>query len=476
MHSKKTVLKKSDIIYHLLKGWRIILLFTVLGFMLGVVAIGAGYIRGEMAKEYKITSSVVVVALNEKDQFSSKTNVPYKTDVDIARDIAEDAKYIIKSQKNMERVIDSLDLKGVSPGMISGNLSLSRYGDTEIIELSLLWRSEREGLQIMDAINKSSDSLLLETMRIGRINVIDQPKASFIVGGNIGITTWFYAALVGFIAGLLFCLIRFVFGATMINSSDLEDIFEIDLLATLPYDKRFAYSKQFPDSDSPISDDLKSLSHMLINRMDRYGYNKIYITSPSRMEGRTCVVANVALYLAQLGKKTLLIDCDLANPQLGAMFFDDLKYEQTLNALYRGDSDKLDAVLHVNGCLDILPVILEKVPENFNDAMLGALADVMKGYDYVLIDAAPVGSDAEVLRLNDISDAALFIVRSDFSTIETIKHSVHRINKSDIPIIGGVFNASSSWKDAFKKTRKYADNLDKAVSKRRKKERRGKQA
>ena len=98
MHSKKTVLKKSDIIYHLLKGWRIILLFTVLGFMLGVVAIGAGYIRGEMAKEYKITSSVVVVALNEKDQFSSKTNVPYKTDVDIARDIAEDAKYIIKSQ------------------------------------------------------------------------------------------------------------------------------------------------------------------------------------------------------------------------------------------------------------------------------------------------------------------------------------------------------------------------------------------
>ena len=468
--NKKTTLKKSDIVYHLLKGWRIILLFTIIGFILGIAFIGAGYIRGEMSKEYKISSSVVIVALNEKDQFSSKTNVPYKTDVDIARDLAEDAKYIIRSEKNMSQVIDMLDLKGVSPGMLSSNLTVSRYGDTEILELSLLWRSEREGLEIMEAINTSSDKQLIETMKIGRINVIDQPRASFIVGGNIGVSTWFYAAIVGFVAGMLFCLIRFIFGATIINSSDVEDVFEIDLLAALPYDKEFAQSKQFPDKNSVISDDLKSLAHMLMNRMEKNGYKRVYMTSTSRKEGRTGIIANVAMYFSQMGKKTLLIDCDLENPQLGTIFADELKYEQTLNALYRGDSDKIDAVMHVNGCLDLLPVILEKVPENFNDAMLGALSDVMEGYDYVLIDAAAVGSDAEVLRLNDIVDAVLFTVRSDFATVDSIKHSVLRLKKSEVTIIGGVFNASSSWKDAFKKPKKYMDNLDKAVSKRRRKE------
>ena len=468
--NKKTTLKKSDIVYHLLKGWRIILLFTIIGFILGIAFIGAGYIRGEMSKEYKISSSVVIVALNEKDQFSSKTNVPYKTDVDIARDLAEDAKYIIRSEKNMSQVIDMLDLKGVSPGMLSSNLTVSRYGDTEILELSLLWRSEREGLEIMEAINTSSDKQLIETMKIGRINVIDQPRASFIVGGNIGVSTWFYAAIVGFVAGMLFCLIRFIFGATIINSSDVEDVFEIDLLAALPYDKEFAQSKQFPDKNSVISDDLKSLAHMLMNRMEKNGYKRVYMTSTSRKEGRTGIIANVAMYLSQMGKKTLLIDCDLENPQLGTIFADELKYEQTLNALYRGDSDKIDAVMHVNGCLDLLPVILEKVPENFNDAMLGALSDVMEGYDYVLIDAAAVGSDAEMLRLNDIVDAVLFTVRSDFATVDSIKHSVLRLEKSEVTIIGGVFNASSTWKDAFKKPKKYMDNLDKAVSKRRRKE------
>ena len=472
--NKKTTLKKSDIVYHLLKGWRIILLFTIIGFILGIAFIGAGYIRGEMSKEYRISSSVVIVALNEKDQFSSKTNVPYKTDVDIARDLTEDAMYILKSEKNMSQVIDMLDLKGVSAGMLSNNLSGKRYEDTEMLELSLLWRSEREGLQIMEAINTSSDKLLIETMKIGRINVIDQPRASFIVGGNIGVATWFYAAIVGFVIGMLFCLIRFIFGATLINSSDVEDVFEIDLLAALPYDKEFAQSKQFPDKNSVISDDLKSLAHMLMNRMEKNSYKSLYITSTSRKEGRSGIIANVAMYLSQMGKKTLLIDCDLDNPQLGTIFADELKYEQTLNALYRGDSDKIDAVMHVNGCLDLLPVILEKVPENFNDAMLGALSDVMEGYDYVLIDAAPVGSDAEVLRLNDIVDAALFTIRSDFATIDSIKHSVLRLEKSEVTVIGGVFNASSTWKDAFKKPKKYMDNLDKAVSKRRRKEKKKK--
>ena len=475
MSNKKTQLKKSDIVYHLLKGWRIILLFTVLGLIIGIVVIGAGYIRGEMSKEYRIKSTVVVVALNEKDQFSSNTNFPYKTDVEIARELADDARYIIKSQKNMEMVIENLELRGVAPSTIANNLSVSRYESTEIIELTLTWRSEREGLQIMEEINKSSDTLLLNTMKIGRINVIDEPAASFIVGGNIGITTWIYSALVGLVIGVLFCLIRFIFGATMINSSDMEDVFEMDLLAALPFDPELAHSSvTFPEKDSVIRDDLKSLAHMLINRMDSKNLRKIYITSTSRKEGRTVVVANVALYLSQLGKRTLLIDCDLENPQLGALFADKLEYEQTLNALYRGDSDKIDAVMHVNGCLDLLPVILEKIPENFNDAMLGAMADVMKDYDYVLIDAAPVGIDAEVLRLNDIVDAALFMVRGDFATVDSIKHSVHRLRKSNVKIIGGVFNASSSWKDAFKKTKKYMDNLDKAVSKRQKKEERAK--
>ena len=475
MNDQKTLIKKSDIVYHLLKGWRIILLFTVVGLLIGILLIGAGYVRGEMTKQYKVNASVVVVALDKDNKFSTKTATPYKTDVDIARQLTEDAVYIIKSRKNMQNVIDELDLRGVSPSTISSNLSLGRYGDTEIIEMSLQWRSEREGIAIMDSIIKNSDNMLIDTMKIGRVSVIDQPKASYIVGGNIGISTWIYSAIIGLVAGVLFCLLRFIFGATVINGSDLDEVFGIDLLAALPYDKQYAMSKNIPDDYSPISDDFKSLAHMLVNRMALSNVRRVYITSTEHKEGRTGLIANVAYHLADLGKKTLLIDCDLKNPQLGTVFGRELEYEQTLNALYRGDSDRLDAVLHIKGCLDLLPVILEKAPENFNDAMLGAIEDLMDDYDYVLIDAAPIGADAEVLRLNEITDAVLFVVKSDYATVENIKKAVRRLNKSGIPIIGGVFNASSSWKDAFKRTKKGMDALDKAVKTRRKREKKNKE-
>ena len=122
MGSKKTPLKKSDILYHLLKGWRIIILFTLIGFIAGVSFIAFGYVRGEMTKEYSVSASIAIVAQNEKGQFSADSVYPHKTDVDTARAITEDAVYIIKSHDNLQEVINNLNLRGVSAGTISGNL------------------------------------------------------------------------------------------------------------------------------------------------------------------------------------------------------------------------------------------------------------------------------------------------------------------------------------------------------------------
>ena len=150
--NKKIPLNKSDILYHLIKGWRVIAVSTLVGLIAGVALIGVGYIRGEVTKEYRITSSVAIVALNQNNQFTSRSDNPYKSDVEIARDITETSLYIFKSEKNMQDVIDKLSLKNVKAATLSNNLSLKRYEDTEVIEMTLMWRSEREGLEIMKNI------------------------------------------------------------------------------------------------------------------------------------------------------------------------------------------------------------------------------------------------------------------------------------------------------------------------------------
>lgn len=470
MKNKKIPLKKSDIVYHLLKNWRIILAFTLVGLIGGVSLIGVGYIRGEMTKEYRISTSIAINAINGSGKFTSRSDTPYKTDVDTARDMTETAIYIIKSHSNLSKVIEKAGIKGVTAGTIASNLTLTRYKATEVIDITLLWRSEREGLQIMRTLNEVSDSSLIEIIKLGHVSVINEPSASYIVGASIGVSTWIYATLIGLVLGVIVAILKYLLTATVINASDLENIYGMDLLATLPYDREFARAKLTNrDEDLPIHDDIKSLAHMLINRMEQVDINRIYCTSAAHNEGRTSLIANTAIYLSKLGKKTLLVDCDLKNPRLGSLFNNNLRYEQTLNALYRGDSDKIDAVMHINGCLDLLPVILEKAPENFNDAMLDAIGRIMEDYDYVLIDAAPVGEDAEVLRLNEIADAVLFVVRCDFTPADTISKALLRLDKSGISILGGVFNASNTLKDAFKKTKNLFDNSYGAVLGKRKK-------
>jgi len=470
MDENKKIIKKSDIFYHIVKGWRIIFLFTLIGLVTGVSIIGFSYIRGEMTREYKISTSCVLIAENAKGLYTQDTKEPYKSDIDFARTLTDSAKYIIKSQRNMQAVVDSLGLQNVSASSISRNLSISQYNETEILEFTLLWGTEKEGLQIMQAIIDVSHKTMIETMRIGGLSVVNEPKAGFIVGGNISLSTWIYAALIGLIAGVAFCILRFIFATTVINEIDLEEVFGLDSLGSVPLDVKYAKAKPFSPEEDEVEDDIKSIAHLLINRLEIANVNKFYITSTMHNEGKTRLIADIALQFSLLGKKTLLIDCCFKNPKLGALCTEDLTHEQTINALYRGDSDKIDAIVHINGCLDLLAAELEEKPESFNDAMLAQLAAVMESYDYVMIDAAPIGLDAEVLRLNEITDAAVFVIRCDYTKVEDIKKALFKLGKSDIPIAGGIFNCLVNWKQTILNTPKHLASALKREAKKLKKE------
>ena len=464
---KNTVFKKSDIFYHIVKGWRLIIITTLVGLVAGVSIIGFGYVRGEMTREYRITASVAVVAVNSLGRYSENSKEPYKADIDFARGFTDSAIYIIKSQRNMEAVVDELGLQNVSASDIAHNLSVSRYNDTEIIELTLLWRTEKEGLEIMDAITKVSHKTMIATEKIGGVAVINESRANFIVGGNISLSTWIYAAVAGFVAGVVFCILRFLLATTVINEIDLEEVFSIDSLGSVPLNVSYARAKPLSEEAQAIQDEIKSVTHLLINRLEMAKASKLYITSTDPKEGKSRLIADIALQFSYLGKKTLLIDCNFKNPMLGMLFSENLTYIESLNSLYRGESDKLDAIVHINGCLDLLPTVLEEEPESLNDAMLGQIAAVMDGYDYVLIDAAPVGTDAEVLRLNEIVDTAIYVVKCDATKVEDIKNALFRIAKSGIPIVGGIFNCVVNWRQTLLNTpKRLTASLQKEAKKR----------
>ena len=111
-----------------------------------------------------------------------------------------------------------------------------------------------------------------------------------------------------------------------------------------------------------------------------------YVTSAEEGEGKSTVAANLAVQLSDMEKKVLLVDLNTRNPRLGSMFLHSVDYSRTLNALYKGETDPLAAVISLTGYLDLLPSVLERNAIPMDGQVFDFIRGLEKDYDYVIID------------------------------------------------------------------------------------------
>ena len=473
------VFRVSNVFYYILRGRRLIIIFGVIGLVLGILLSGVSYLRGEMVKEYQITSSIAIIAQTSSGSYASTKNNPDPEDVKLAQEITDSAIYILKSERTLKAAIEKASLEGVSVKDIRDNLQLSQYNETQIIEISLYWRSNTEGVRILEAINDVSGEVLLETLKIGNVSVVNYPSARFIIGGSVSASTWVVGALIGAFIAIFICVLKLFLAPVLTHVKDTERLFGLKALGAVAYDKDFGDSVPFAAEGTKAQKGMVSLAYVLANRMEHAERKKIIFTSSIHDEGKTVLTANVAKQLAATGAKTLIVDCDFKNPILSSMFIGQIPYEKTLNAVYFGDADETDVICHITGCLDLLPVIVSDQPITLNEAMLGVIEKITDNYDFVIFDCAPVGLDAEVIKLRRITDTALLAVKFDYTELESIEEAKKMLFESGIGIIGCAVTSVKTFRDILREaqkisifmrsTRKRAEKAERTTNKKSKK-------
>ena len=417
---------------------------TAAGLMIGMVLSGISYLRGEMSKEYLITSSFSVNTQTNSGLFTSGYDFPSYNDMNMARDMVHAVSYVLKSDKMLKEIIESLGLLGITTKDIEDNLSFAQYEETQIIEASLYWRNANEGILILSEINDKAPQMLMEVLRVGSVSVINDPSSKYLIGGNVNIVLWGYMAMLGLGLGLGITLLELLMRPTLLNVQDMESVFGLEILCEIADDKAF-FSRRSLLVDaglkSKVGESFASAAHIIHNRLrKKEGPHMIYITSSLRSEGKTSVLANLAIQLSDQEKKVLLIDLDIKNPVLGSLFLNKVDYEHSLNALYAGDITEKEAITTLTGYMDILPAVLESSSIPLDSNLFHVIRALAKGYDYVLMDTAPVGLTADPMSLNQIASEALFVARYDGASFQEIKDALERIEKSGIGILGCVIN------------------------------------
>lgn len=446
-------LRIADVAYAVRKHLLLIAICTVLGLILGITLSVVSYMRGEMSKSYAIKAAIAVTSQNESGLFTTQSNDPNSTDIYLAEDMVDSVIFVLKSDKVLDAAVERLNLLGVSTKDIYNNLAMEQYNKTQIIEITLYWRSAQEGMEILTAITEVAPDILLETLKIGNVSVINQPKSQYLIGGNLNASMWVYMAVLGLGFGIGLAILFLLLSPTLLKSSDMEQVFGLEILGEIPERKTFFKKKRnliltsAEDwAGSEILDNYVSVAHILKNRIKTMNHPCIYITSATKNEGKTTITAYLAVQLAELGLKVLVIDFDTRNPKLGGLFLNKVEYSHSLNALYRGETSSEEAITKLTGNLDILPAVLERKPVPLDDALLELVGRFHKDYDVILMDTAPVGQVADTMSLNQLADVALLVVGFDNASMESIRDALSRLNKSGTKVIGCIVNSVKELK------------------------------
>lgn len=162
-------------------------------------------------------------------------------------------------------------------------------------------------------------------------------------------------------------------------------------------------------------------------------------TSVIPCEGKTFVSTNLAMSMALMGRKVLVVGLDVRKPRLAKLF--GLVTGHHGLTTYLAEEDSSDGFLreqifnsgmHAN--LDVLPAGL--IPPNpgeliTSERLDGAFARFREWYDMVIVDTPPVGLVSDTLLLGRLADATLIVCRCDYSLKRNfnIVNTIHQEGK-----------------------------------------------
>jgi len=178
----------------------------------------------------------------------------------------------------------------------------------------------------------------------------------------------------------------------------------------------------------------------------------IAITSALPSEGKTTTLANIAVNLANVGEKVLIIDCDLRKPKMHSMF--QLSNEVGVTNLLMKNKIQADVIQTVGEVigLDIItsghtPAMPAELLGSYSMKML--VEDLKHKYDRILIDTPPVLQVADAGIVARYADGIVLVAAIAECGIEDIKTAKKSLEKVGANILGCVLSKAEMGKKGY---------------------------
>ena len=307
---------------------------------------------------------------------------------------------------------------------------------------------------VMTRLKEASLTGLLQT---NNLHVVDYgvvseipvaPKKKLIV-----MATAFFAFLLAMIVATFFELAD----NTIKGVDDIEKRIGVNLIGILPLvnleeSKRPKDGRRESDVDqyvihmpkSSFSEAARTIRTNIGFMIREPGAMKLLISSAMPSEGKTTVVSNLAILMANAGRKVVVIDCDMRKPRIHKVFKIPKGKVGLSTLLVEQSSVEESAVngpvenLHVIPCGPTPPNPSELLQMEQFDRLVERLCEI---YDVLLFDSPPVIAVSDALVISRLVHGIIMVAKAGWTSRGALGQAVKVFTDADRPMLGVVMNS-----------------------------------
>ena len=300
------------------------------------------------------------------------------------------------------------------------------------------------------------------------IRVVDQARPSAVPFRPNKKLNLALGLLVGLGLGVAAALFLDSIDNTIASPAEIDRLIKLPVLAVVPHHggaNRVAARRREPalaetldllahrDRSASASEAYRELRTAILLSNPGHPPRQIMVTSALPEDGKSSTAMNLAVVLAQLGRRVLLVDADLRRPRLHRVFGADAA--RGLSGFLSGlepDPLSLAQKTAIEG-LDVLvsgpiPPDPSELLDSPTFASMGP-AFLAAGYDHIVYDSPPVLAVADPVIISSVVEATIVVARAGRTPRESLQRAVAKFAQAGTRPIGVVLNDLESGRHGY---------------------------